>query len=137
MSEVQRYGRMLRPFPTRRLTEVLYYVEAESAALTCVLRNLLIEPPQTAEPWCDALYQILDTLDRICERTMEARPQIERMVDTADADAERAAAAMRAILTALAPPCPKCAGHGGSAAEGACELCQGTAIDPQAPASPL
>jgi hypothetical protein len=102
VGELQRYGRMLRPFPTRRLVDALYHVEAEGAALTRVLQNLLIEPPQTAEPWSEALYYVLDCLDGICERAIEARPQIERMIDTADVDAERAAVALRA-LTGLAP----------------------------------
>jgi hypothetical protein len=137
VGELQRYGRMLRPFPTRRLADALYHVEAEGAALTRVLQNLLVEPPQTAEPWSEALYYVLDCLDGICERAMEARPQIERMIDTADVDAERAAAAMRAIVSVLAPPCPKCGGHGGDVASGNCDACQGTAIDPRAPLSPL
>jgi hypothetical protein len=138
MADVQRYGRMLRPFPTKRLSEVLYYVEADAWSLVQILRDLLIEPPQTAEPWCDALYASLDKLDSICERAIEARAQIERMLDTADADAERAAIAMRAIVSVISDPtCPKCDGHGGDHDGGACELCQGTAIDPQHPSSPL
>lgn len=138
VAELNRYGRMLRPFPTRRLTEVLYYLEAEADAITRVLRNLLIEPPQTAEPWCEALYYLLDCLDGICDRAMAARPEIERMLDTADADAARAEVAIRALLALRAPdPCPACAGHGGSPDSGHCETCQGTGIDPADPASPL
>jgi hypothetical protein len=134
---VQRYGRMLRPFPTRRLVDALYHVDAEAITLDRIVKNLLIDPPQTAEPWCEALYYLLDCLDGICERAIEARAQIERMIDTADVDAERAAAAMRAIVSVLAPPCPQCNGHGGDSAGGDCELCQGTALDPRAPLSPL
>ena len=139
VGEVQRYGRMLRPFPTRRLTEVLYHVEADSDSLIRIVRNLLVDPPQTADTWCEALYHLLDVLDSICERAIEARPHIERMIDTADADAERAAIAMRAIVSVIEgpAPCPTCGGTGGDHDGGHCGLCQGTAIDPNDPLSPL
>jgi hypothetical protein len=34
-------------------------------------------------------------------------------------------------------PCPACGGTGGSERDGACECCQGSAIDPDDPESPL
>jgi hypothetical protein len=34
-------------------------------------------------------------------------------------------------------PCSACDGHGGSASEGHCNVCQGTGIDPDDPQSPL
>jgi DnaJ-class molecular chaperone len=34
-------------------------------------------------------------------------------------------------------PCPACGGSGGSVADGNCDLCSGTGIDPDDPASPL
>ncbi len=113
-SELARYGRMLRPFPTRQLSDALYHVEAHANGMTQVLRNLLIDPPQTAEPWLEALYALLDGLDGLILAASEARAPLERMIDTADADAERAAVAMRAITSMLSP---------GSADDGSRELC--------------
>jgi hypothetical protein len=52
--------------------------------------------------WTEALFYLLDCLDGLAERAIEVRPMIERMIDQADADAERAAVALRA-LTGLAP----------------------------------
>jgi DnaJ-class molecular chaperone len=37
----------------------------------------------------------------------------------------------------LPEPCPACGGRGGSVSDGACELCQGTGLDPEDPLSPL
>jgi hypothetical protein len=156
-SEWLRYGRMLRPFPTRRLVDALYHVESDAASLSAIVQNLLIEPPQTAAPWCEALYYALDCLDSLAERVQEARPALERMIDTADADAARAATAMRALTEMLpsdegterppasavepAPsrdpqPCPACDGRGGSVSDGHCGLCEGTGIDPEDPLFP-
>jgi hypothetical protein len=156
-----RYGRMLRPFPTRRLAEAIYWVEADAASVSHIVRNVLIEPPQTAAPWCEALYHLQDVLDSIAERAMECKAEVERMVETADADAVRGAVALRALLEMIpsdssepeievppppvdepAPfrepvPCPQCGGFGGSVSDGNCDMCQGTGIDPEDPASPL
>jgi hypothetical protein len=101
-SEAERYVRMLRPFPVRRLAEVLYPVQGEAAALGAILQNLQIDWPQSVGSWTEALYYLLDCLDGLAERAIEARPAIERMLDQADVDAERAAVALRA-LTGLAP----------------------------------
>jgi DnaJ-class molecular chaperone len=34
-------------------------------------------------------------------------------------------------------PCPACGGAGGSVSDGACELCQGSGVDPEDPLSPI
>ena len=160
-ADFMRYGRMLRPFPTRKLAEAIYWVEADTATVSHIVRNLLIEPPQTAAPWCEALYHLLDVLDSVADRALARRAQVEQMIDTADADATRAAVALRALLE-MSPrsenepeieapppfvdepapfrepvPCPQCGGFGGSVSDGNCDMCQGTGIDPEDPASPL
>lgn len=157
-ADFMRYGRMLRPFPTRKLAEAVYFVETDAGVVSAIVRNLLIEPPQTAAPWCEALYHLLDVLDSIAERAVECRAVVERMIDTSDADAMRAAVALRALIEMVpeepeieAPPlpvdepapfrepapCPQCGGHGGSVSDGNCDMCSGTGIDPEDPASPL
>jgi hypothetical protein len=135
--DAERYVRMLRPFPVRRLSEVLYHVQAEGDAVRAILNNVQIEWPQSVDAWTEALFYLLDCLDGLAERAIEVRPMIERMIDQADADAERAAVALRALRAIPPAPCPTCGGHGGSAGDGQCESCQGTAIDPDDPASPL
>jgi hypothetical protein len=37
----------------------------------------------------------------------------------------------------LPDPCPACGGRGGSVSDGACEVCQGSCIDPEDPLSPI
>jgi hypothetical protein len=138
VEDLRRYAPMLRPFPTRRLGDALYYVQAYAAALNQALLGVLLDPPRDADRWTEALYHLLDTLDGIAERAVEAKPSIEAMIERADADAARAAVALRALTHSDQPaPCPQCDGHGGSPSEGHCGTCAGTGIDPQDPASPL
>jgi hypothetical protein len=150
-SEHARYLKMLRPFPIRRLSDTLFQLQSESAALDKIVVNLMLDPPDSAAPWVEALEYIVNSLHTIAACADEVRPVIESMIDTADTDAERAAVAARALSSMFvsdAPepeqtvghqpfPCPWCDGHGGSPDEGQCSYCQGTGIDPDDPASPL
>jgi hypothetical protein len=151
-SEEARYLKMLRPFPVRRLSDALFQLQAESAALDTIVLNLMLDPPQTAGPWVEALEYVVTSLHQIAAYADEVRPVVEGMIDTADAEAERAAVAVRALSSMFASdeppppeptlahqpfPCPWCDGHGGNPDEGQCSYCQGTGIDPDDPASPL
>lgn len=97
-----RYARLLRPFPTKRLAEKLYYVQADAHAIERKLIEVLVNPPQTPERWRAELQALDDLLDSLTERCTEVRPVLARMVEQSDGDFERAVTAMLGILRGLA-----------------------------------
>jgi hypothetical protein len=141
LSDVARYSRMLRPFPIKSLTELLYHVQTSAAQINQTLIALQIDPPREADTWAAALWQLDTTLWELIDYADRARVGLPEMVDRADVEGERAASALRVIVSGLGDrvpkPCPACGGHGGNRADGACPTCQGSAIDPSDPASPL
>lgn len=141
LSDVARYSRMLRPFPIKSLTELLYHVQTAATQINQTLIELQIDPPREADTWAAALWQLDTTLWELIDYADRARAGLPEMVDRADVEGERAASALRAIVSGLGDrvpkPCPKCGGHGGDPVNGTCPVCQGSAIDPSDPASPL
>lgn len=150
-SELVALSRMLRPFPVKKLRDVLYHVLATAHVLEQELHALEADPPLRAELWCFELNHFDEQLWSLTEYAIDAQAGLRRIYDTADADERRAIKAMTAILRGWgeepppeepAPfrepqPCPACGGHGGTASDGDCDVCQGTGIDPDDPASPL
>lgn len=96
-----RYARLLKPFPTKRLADALYHVNAESAGISQELQRLLQNPPTTPEPWSDALWRLETALHLLIERCDEVLPVIVRMAEDAEPDFRRAVRAMEAILIGL------------------------------------
>lgn len=155
-ADVLRYARMLRPFPIKALADLLYHVDAAAVSLAQHLNRLLIDPPREADLWVQALDQIDEQLWSLAEYADAARARLPGFVDRADAEGERAASALRAIMRDLSlhdvgphlepgvgpsseagpMPCPHCGGHGGSVSDGHCDHCEGTGIDPEDPAFP-
>lgn len=101
LPEAALYLGMLRPFPVKRLHDLLYHVVADVAAIERVLGALLLEPPSRIEQWTWALDQIETALWSIEQRACDVRPEVDAMHDTADAEAARAQLAMRWIMSGL------------------------------------
>lgn len=136
------YSRMLRPFPVKRLSSILYHVLAVANDIERAMHALEADPPQIADHWCFELQQVEDALWSLTEYSIEAQAALHGMYDTAEADERRAMTAMVAIMRGLRDEpgpkqCAHCAGHGGSSSDGDCGYCSGTGIDPSDPASPL
>jgi hypothetical protein len=101
LPEAAMYLGMLRPFPVRRLHDLLYHVVADVAHIERVLGGLLLEPPSRIEQWTWALDQIDTALWSLEQRAQAVRPEVDAMHDTADAEAARAQLAMRWIMSGL------------------------------------
>jgi hypothetical protein len=97
-SETMAYVRMIRPFPTRRLAEVLHQVLGTAALIDKLVVNAQIEPPRSPDVWTETLSHILTELDLMHDIIEEAVPQITVMVDEADHVYERSLSAVRALL---------------------------------------
>lgn len=95
------YVRMIRPFPTRRLSEVLHQFSGTAAIIDRLVMNAQIEPPRSADLWVETLAHILDELDLMHDVIEEAMPRIVQMVDEADYQYERSLSAVRALLTGV------------------------------------
>jgi pyruvate/2-oxoacid:ferredoxin oxidoreductase alpha subunit len=93
------YVRMIRPFPTRRLGEVLHQVSGTMALVDRLVSNSQLEPPRTADLWTETLFHIIDELDLMHDLIEEAMPRLVQMVDEADRHYERSLSAVRALLT--------------------------------------
>jgi len=98
--EVQ-FARLIQPFPLRRLSNILYPVQADAAALGLRLDRLLIDPPATPEDWRFELQTIATHLWSIADNARSAGPPLEGLMDRADADFEVALRAVRAMLSGL------------------------------------
>jgi hypothetical protein len=92
------YVRMIRPFPTRRLNEVLHQVLGTAALVDKLATNAQIEPPRTADVWVETLCHIGDELDLMHDLIEEVLPRLTVMIDEADFLYERSLSAVRALL---------------------------------------
>jgi hypothetical protein len=97
-SETMAYVRMIRPFPTRRLNEVLHQVLGTAALVDKLATNAQIEPPRTADVWVETLCHIGDELDLMHDLIEEVLPRLTVMIDEADFLYERSLSAVRALL---------------------------------------
>ena len=101
-SDLLRYARMVKPFPTRRLAEIIYYVEADAGLIHKLTLNAQVEPPTQPQLWRETLDHILDVLSSLSERIKEAEPKLVALYDQADNDYERSITAIVAIMRGLA-----------------------------------
>jgi hypothetical protein len=101
-SDLLRYARMVKPFPTRRLAEILYYVEADAGLIHRLTVNAQVEPPTQPDLWRETLDHILEVLASLTERIEQATPLLNTLWDQADADYERSITALTAIMRAIA-----------------------------------
>jgi hypothetical protein len=97
-NDLMRYARMIKPFPTRRLAEALYHVEADVGLIHRLATNAQIQPPTTPDVWYETLEHILECLWSLELRIKEAVPMIVALQDTADVDYERSISAITAIM---------------------------------------
>jgi pyruvate/2-oxoacid:ferredoxin oxidoreductase alpha subunit len=95
------YVRMIRPFPTRRLGEVLHQVSGTMALIERLVSNAQVEPPRTADLWTDTLLHVIDELDLMHDLIEEAMPRLTQMIDEADRHYERSLSAVRALLSGV------------------------------------
>jgi hypothetical protein len=95
------YGRTIRPFPTQRLGDAVFYVEADAHAITQHIHRLLVHPPGTPESWCQELQKLQGLIGSLEERCQELRPVISEMYDDADRAFDVAVRAMTAMLRGL------------------------------------
>lgn len=96
-----RHARLLRPFPTRRLSETLFHVYADAHAIEQAVTALLVDPPTTPERWVFEVGHIQILLTSLSERCLAALPALGVMIDSADGDFQRAVSAMEAVLRGL------------------------------------
>lgn len=96
-----RHARLIRPFPTKRLHEVLYHVSQESAAIDKAVTRLLIDHPADAEAWRFEVYALMASLASLRARCGDAMPVLEQMAGNADADHRRAVDAMVLVLRGM------------------------------------
>lgn len=101
VNDLMRYARMVKPFSTRRLAEIVYHVEADASTIHRLVTNAQIQPPTTPDVWFETLEHILDCLWSLDLRIKEAMPMIIALQDTADVDYERSIAAITAIMRGL------------------------------------
>jgi hypothetical protein len=101
-SDLDRYVRMIRPFPTRRLAEIVYHVEADASMVHRLVLNAQVQPPVTADTWSETLLHLLDVLWSLDLRIKDAVPMIETLLDQADTDFERSVSAVTALMRGLA-----------------------------------
>lgn len=97
-SETLAYVRMIKPFPTRRLGEVLHQVLGTAALIDKLVVNAQIEPPRSADLWTETLFHIGDELELLQTLIDEAFPRLIQMIDEADHQYERSLSAVRALL---------------------------------------
>lgn len=95
------YVRMIRPFPTRRLAEVLHQVLGTAALIDKLATNAQIEPPRTADLWVETLFHIGDELELLKQMIDEVFPRLTQMLDEADFQYERSISAVRALLAGV------------------------------------
>jgi hypothetical protein len=95
------YVRMVKPFPTRRLGEVLHQVLGTAALIDKLCMNAQIEPPRTADLWVETLWHIGDELDLLKTMIDETFPRLTQMIDEADFQYERSISAVRALLAGV------------------------------------
>jgi hypothetical protein len=96
-----RFARLLRPFPTKRLADALYRIEADGTALHHELFAVLTDPPTAPETWCQRLQALTGLLMSIEEESRAARDVIRGMYDDADRAFDVAVRAVEAIMRGL------------------------------------
>jgi hypothetical protein len=100
-SAAVQYGRTIKPFPTKRLDELLYHVVADAMSVEGELRAILRDPPTLPEDWCQALQRVQGLLWSLEERIQDARPQLDDMHSDAERAYSVAVDAMLAMLRGL------------------------------------
>lgn len=98
--EVQ-YARLLKPYPTKRLADGLYQLLATAHTLEHVLIEILIDPPATPEPWCQALQRLSGEAAVLEDCCRDAQAVIGELYDRADEQYEVAVAAMMSALKGM------------------------------------
>lgn len=102
-----RHARLLKPFPVKRLNDrVLYQLLSQAADIGHEAQRLLINPPTTPEPWCEALTSIGTKIETLADLCDDAAPLVELMMDSADGDFQRAVDAMAAMMRGMAESPP-------------------------------
>lgn len=97
----RQHARLIKPFPTRRLPEVLYHVSTESSSIDNAVIRLQINPPTDPGEWRFELDALDTALRSLSARCGDALPALEEMARTADADFSRAVSAMLAVIRGI------------------------------------
>lgn len=95
------YGRLLRPFPVRRLHEITYYVRARAGSIQQRVNDLQIDQPTDPDRWVFELQGMLGDLYTLSEQIGELVPKLIEMQDDADRAYSVAVDAMLACLRGL------------------------------------
>jgi hypothetical protein len=100
-SAAVQYGRMIRPFPVRRLSDLTYHVMADGNAIWQRVTRMMIENTSDPTTWARDLQSLIGELYSLQDRCGELIPQLMAMQDGADRDYEVAVRAMESILRGL------------------------------------
>jgi hypothetical protein len=95
------HSRLIRPFPLKRLAEVLYHAQAEAQSINHTLLRLQSDPPRLVDDWVDELERLNVSLASLEARCADARPALGVMVDQADGDFRRAVNGLVAMIRGL------------------------------------
>jgi hypothetical protein len=95
------YASLLRPFPTRALSNALRPVQAEAYALDHRLTEMLISPPGTPEVWLFELGDLQTRLWGLADHCTVASDRITGLLVSADRDFQTAISAARVMLAGL------------------------------------
>lgn len=96
-----RYARLVRPFPVRRLPDVLYHVLADSHAIEQAVQRLLVTPPASPEDWDREMQGIANSLWSLAGRCDDAGPQIEELAEQGEHSYETAVNAVAAMFRGM------------------------------------
>lgn len=95
------YSRLVKPFPVRRLTDALYWVQADTASINQRLLRLQIDPPRQPDEWVAEVESLRLSLESLAGRCREAYPILGLMVDQAEGDYRRAVEGLVATIRGL------------------------------------
>lgn len=100
-SQAVAYSRLLKPFPVKRLADVLYRVDQDGAALHSELFKVLADPPGVPEAFCQVLQRLQGLLMELEDEAREARAVLEEMYLDADRAFEVSVRAMECVLVGM------------------------------------
>jgi hypothetical protein len=100
-SQAVGYARLLRPFPTKRLADVLYRVDQDGAQLHNEMLKVLADPPGVPEAWCQVLQRLQGLLWEMEDEAREARAVLDEMYLDADRAFDVSVRAMECVLAGM------------------------------------
>jgi hypothetical protein len=106
VTEHLQMARLIKPFPTRRLADGLYQVEAGGNLIHQRLISVLRDPPGTPESWCMELQQLKGLLLVLADECHEAVARVDGFYDRADEDFASSVRAIRLMGLGFAAEVP-------------------------------